>query len=172
MGQGRKKKRIERERLSPEDQQLVATFGEDIDLAATKRALNWLYEAERAATADTSAGRVLAEALDAHRNGDSAFFAALEKVTRGEIKNSTELWLTNRKEWFSKFNDSLEYPLEAHLLRQYFDSSGVRKEKPAFHEVKETLKQVGLQVEDQPLRRACRRVGLQLKPSRGWRGKR
>jgi len=66
-----------------------------------------------------------------------------------------------------KFNESLASPVEAQLIRSF---KVWPEDQPTFHEVKDTLLKAGLKVEDKSLRRACKRVGLDLKPSRGWRG--
>ncbi len=124
---GRKKKRTERERLSPSDALLVSTYGEDIDIASVKSALLWLADIERPGLTGERALKLLQQAEDSYR----------EPISK---RNSFALF----KVW--------------------------PEDQPTFHEVKDTLLKAGLKVEDKSLRRACKRVGLDLKPSRGWRG--
>jgi len=74
---GRKKKRIERERLSPSDALLVSTYGEDIDIASVKRALLWLADIERPGLTGERALKLLQQAEDSYRGADFGFFHAL-----------------------------------------------------------------------------------------------
>ena len=94
----------------------------------------------------------------------------LEKITRNKIPQAevVRLFMTGQHKTLSvKFNESLASPVEAQLIRSF---KVWPEDQPTFHEVKDTLLKAGLKVEDKSLRRACKRVGLDLKPSRGWRG--
>ena len=160
--------RIDRDNLSQEDGYLVAMYGEDIDLAGMKRALVWLWEIDRPDLTGDRALALLKEANDAHRAGESGFFDALERLTRKSVDNGKGTKFLPLREAFSYVDSSSALPVEAHLYRHYFLYPG-RRTNPAFHEVKEAMLTAGIKVDDRTLRRAIRRVGLVLTPSRGWR---